>query len=112
MMTVSVLKDLIPFIVVLMGQNAVFAIMFIASDHMGEDFINSQEAYENFSTFTKAFTNVWDLMNGMGDYKGSKAYGLIIYYCVTILVNIGMLNIVISVVSETYERVSMYKNEA
>ena len=38
--------------------------------------------------------------------------GLGVYYILIIFLYIGMLNIVISVVSETYERVHMFKAEA
>jgi len=60
----------------------------------------------------RAFTNVWDVMNGMGDWKAVTGWGLFFYYVLTVFVNIGMLNIVISVVSDIYEEVNMKKHES
>jgi len=60
----------------------------------------------------KAFTNVWDVMNGMGDWKAKTYPGLFFYYVLTVFINIGMLNIVISVVSDIYEEVNMRKKES
>jgi len=111
-MTIYVIEDLVPFLIMLMGQNMIFAIIFVACDYMGEEFVESQPVYANFSTLSKAFTNVWDLMNGMANFKAVTRLGLFFYYLLTMTVNIGMLNIVISVVSETYERVYMFKSEA
>lgn len=40
-MTVSVLRGLIPFIIVLAGQNMIFATIFIATDFVDEKFVDS-----------------------------------------------------------------------
>jgi hypothetical protein len=60
----------------------------------------------------RAFTNVWDTMNGMGDWKAKTGWGLLFYYVLTVFVNIGMLNIVISVVSDIYEKVMTTKHQS
>ena len=87
----------------------IFATIFVATDFNGEKFLNSQDSYNDFPTSVRAFTNVWDLMNGMGDWKAETYTGLLFYYILTVFVNIGMLNIVISVVSDIYEQVSLTK---
>ena len=50
-------------------------------------------------------------MLGDNDYRFSTPLGLIIYYICTVFVQIAMLNIVISVVSDIYDRVQMSKKE-
>ena len=51
-------------------------------------------------------------MNGMGDWKAKTGWGLVFYYVMTIFINIGMLNIVISVVSDIYEKIMTTKTES
>ena len=79
--------------------------------------MKSEDAYyENFykdgkgGNFLVSFTNVWDTMNGMCGWKAKTGWGLFFYMVLTIFINIGMLNIVISVVSDIYEKVMTTKH--
>jgi len=45
------------------------------------------------------------------DYRFRTDIGLVLYYICTVFVQIAMLNIVISVVSDIYDRVQMAKKE-
>ena len=55
--------------------------------------------------------STWDLMNGMSEYKPESKIGMLFYYMFTILTNITLLNIVISVISDTYEKVSLNRKQ-
>lgn len=129
----KVLIDLIPFLVVLIGQNVVFAVIFKALEFVGEKFVDDrcdegddatcnlgcpkddptcnskygygEGHYADFDSFTRSFSHVWDLMLGDYDYRFNTELGIILYYICTVFVQIAMLNIVISVVSDTYDRV-------
>ena len=48
-------------------------------------------------------------MLGGGDYTFKTVIGVLLYVCATIFMPIAMLNMVISVVSETYDRVRSIK---
>lgn len=61
--------------------------------------------------FTRANLHVWDFMMGYEDYKFKTRTGMVFYVLASILINIALLNMVISVVSDTYDRVSMTKKE-
>lgn len=114
-MTAFALRELYPFILVLIGQNMIFAILFVASGKLMESsnhsFMNSEESYNKFRTIVKGFMNTWDMMNGMGSYKPQATIGMVFYFLFTTLTNIAMLNVVISVVSDTYVKVCCVKME-
>jgi len=84
-------------------------------EFIGEDFVDDLTAeeipYVGFTPLVKAFTQVWDLMLGDNDYRFKTPIGLIAYYVCTVFVQIAMLNIVISVVSDTYDKVVMSKKK-
>ena len=59
--SIMVFKDLVPFLIVLLGQNLVFAVIFKAMEFVGEDFVEDKDAdggppYVGFETLFKAFT--------------------------------------------------------
>jgi len=65
----------------------------------------------HFTSMLTAFTQVWDLMLGSNDYRFETPLGLILYFIFTVFVQIAMLNIVISVVGDIYDRVQKSKKE-
>jgi len=87
----------------------VFAAIFVSTDFIGEKYEDSEEAYKEagFGNMMKSFTNVWDNMNGMSSWKPETHWGLFFYFALNIFINIGMLNIVISVVSDIFEEINM-----
>jgi len=110
-MIVHVLDDLFRFILVLACQVAMFTVVFTATDYLGEDFYDSQEDYKDLPLIIKAFFNSWDMMNGMAQFKPNTPMGATFYILFSIFINISMLNIVISVVSETYEKINKAEKE-
>lgn len=50
-------------------------------------------------------------MLGDNDYRFTTPLGLVLYFICSVFVQIAMLNIVISVVSDTYDRVQMSSKE-
>jgi hypothetical protein len=76
-------------LLVLLGQNFVFAVIFKALDFVGEDLVNDLEGeknYQNFGVGMRAFTQVWDLMLGDNDYRVQTPLGLVFWFLCTLLI--------------------------
>lgn len=49
MISIKVLIDLVPFLIVLFGQNLVFAVIFKAMEFEGENFVEDEDTYVHFT---------------------------------------------------------------
>ena len=58
-----------------------------------------------------SFFQTWDLMLGYGSTKFQTVTGCFLYILATIFINIAMLNMVISVIGDSYDKVQMTKKE-
>ena len=107
-MIVTIFYDLYAFVVVLVASNFVFAAVFQSLDLQYEAFVDQSEDYKNVSSsLEKSFLQSWDMMLGYGEYKFRTYTGILVYFMATIFNNIVMLNMVISVVSDTYDKVQL-----
>ena len=113
-MSIGMMKDLIPFLCLLFGQVLIFAILHIQLNKtgIGEEFIFIEDDHSGEVEYTTlenifliSFAQTWDSMLGYGSQKLKTPMGILIYFLATIFINIGMLNMVISVVSDSYDRV-------
>jgi len=115
-MIITIFVDLRFFLVVLLATNCMFSVFFRCLDGGNESFLTQggeqDEAYKGvpFSVF-KGLLQSWDLMLGYGEYKFRTAIGITFYFLATVFTNIVMLNMVISVVSDTFDKVQMTMKE-
>ena len=68
-MTLAIIKDLIPFIIVLVSEDLVFTFIFYSFEGDAEHFINSHHEYTNLDGLTRGFFKTWDFMIGASNYK-------------------------------------------
>ena len=66
--TLSVLYDLIPFLLLLFGFVFIFASIFIAMEREGEELM-AQSPYVNEFLFIKAIFATWDFAMGYSSYR-------------------------------------------
>jgi hypothetical protein len=85
-----------------------FVILFNAAQ---TGFDDSEEEYNKFSLMVRGFMATWDIMNGMNGFKPKTTSGVVFYYIFTTLTNIIMLNIIISFIYDSYEKVCDYVKE-
>ena len=105
-MTKACISDLIPFLLVLNGQIIIFGIIFQQLEEEDEKFISHDpKEYENANVMLRMYLKSWDFMLGTQVYKFQNLIGFAVYIIATIQINISMLNMVISVVADTYEKV-------
>ena len=63
------------------------------------------EEYPGFNKGWRSFAKTWDFMLGYSEYRFKTGLGVVAYIIGTILINISILNMVISVVGDSYDRV-------
>ena len=105
-MITQILSDLVPFIIVLAAQVWVFSVVFLQLELEGEEFVTfDPEEYPGFRKGWRSYVKTWDFMLGYSEYRFKTGPGVIIYILGSIIINISILNMVISVVSDSYDRV-------
>ena len=109
---------MVNFLLILMGQNLIFSVLFISTGkllgtHSQTNFIYSTEEYAKagFPTTIEGLINTWDLMNGMSNYTPESNMGMVFYYMFTILETVAMLNIIIAKIGDVFERICDVKKE-
>jgi len=103
-MITSVFIDMGPFLIVLLFSILLLSINFMKLDSIGESYYEFNDDYEG-NNLMKGFKQTWDLSLGSASYKFQTLTGWIIYFFAELFLVVVMLNLVISVVSDSYERV-------
>ena len=108
-MLINVTKKIVPFLVVYLVVVFYFSVMFAQTDKYGESFISSAEDFKDFPPLIKGVLATWNLGLGSMDYTFSTGLGASVYFVGTLLSVIVMLNILISVVSDVYDEITMQR---
>ena len=102
-MMILILKETIAFLIVYLGMNVYFTIMFIRSEKHNETFTSSKEDFPKLSVPLRGLLAVWNLGLGSMEYKFETELGCFMYFLATLLSVIISLNVLISVVSDYYD---------
>lgn len=106
------LKDLLPFIIFLIGQLFFLASVFThLSVNDGEDFLGHDDEYKDSSIVFKAFYKTVDFTVAKDGYRFKKPIGILAYVLGILYLNIVILNLVIALVGEVYDGVMQVRNE-
>ena len=102
-MMILIFKETIAFLIVYLGMNLYFAIMFIRSEKHNEKFISGKADFPTLSAPLRGFLAVWNLGLGSMEYAFETTLGCFMYFLATLFSVIISLNVLISVVSDYYD---------
>jgi len=100
---------IVPFLLVYLGGNFYFAVIFAQIDSLGESFITSDDDYPTLFPPMKAVIAIWNLGLGSMEYKFKTHFGAFVYFLATLFQVIVSLNLLISVVGDYYDHFQMQK---
>jgi len=100
-MMLLITLDILPFLVVYVCGIMYFGVIFTQLEKFGEDF---NEDYTTLVGPFRVFFTIWNLAMGYMDYRFKTHLGISIYFIATVVQNIVSLNMLISVIGDSYEK--------
>jgi len=108
-MMIIVTKEIVPFLVVYITGIIYFSVLFIRSEGYGEELFSGNEDYPTLISPLKIFFTMWNLPLGYMEYKIKFTFGACLYFVCTLLQSIVQLNVLISVIGDSFDKVMVHK---